>query len=107
MGYLLAEGTPSARKREAFHFPCVAGGLTFAAHNMCSSSLVSQNEGEEVGSYGKARRSDGDGGVKCYLNIAVFTLHLLLEAIQELLVMQTCISGSLSGLQVFISPVEL
>lgn len=54
---------------------------------------------------------DGDRAVKFYLNIAVFTLHLLSEAIQELLTMQTYILGSLSDLsnrlQVFRSPVEL
>lgn len=94
-----------------FHFPCAASGLTFITHNTRSSSFVSQNEGEEAGSCGKARRSDDDGGVKFYLNIAMFTFHPVLEAIQELLTMQTCILGSLSGLsnwlQVFVTPVEL
>lgn len=100
-----------SKEKGGISFSLHSRWIDFAAHNTRSSTFVSQTEGEEVGSYGEARQSDGDGGVKFFLNIAVFTLHLLLEAIQELLAMQTRISESLSSLsnwlQVFISPVEL
>lgn len=51
------------------------------------------------------------GAIEFYLNIAVFTLHLLSEAIWEVRTMQTYILGSLSdlfnNLQISRSPVEL
>lgn len=81
-GCLLAGGVPSEGKRRHFIFPVCQ--VTFAAHNTHLTSFE-----RRMGSCGEARWSDGNEGVKFYQDIAMFTLHLLLEAAQELLATQT------------------